>query len=103
MPRTPTYEELLTFTKEIASHLKDGDGVYKCNNCSLTSNDKFDVCEQCGTSDQCYYDEYEADRNDDEVDALYAFISQARDFLGTDGSNLTIPTMKPEPFPEALL
>ena len=66
MPRTPTYEELLALVTQLASQIKDGD-----------------VDPETG-------DEYLADGNDEEVDALYGFISDARDLLGTDGSDLPV-------------
>lgn len=86
----PPYDQMLAFVREVASQLKDGDTIYRCKVCNLTSNDPFDKCEQCGTPDQCYGDEHVADGNDDEVDALYSFISQARDLLGTDGNDLPV-------------
>jgi len=60
----PTYEELLKFVMSIARLKKDGDIING--------------------------EEYEADGNDDEVDALYSLISSARDMMGTDGSDLVL-------------
>ena len=47
--------------KHRASQQKDGDTIYRCGNCSLTSNAAFDKCEQCGVADQCYWEEYLGD------------------------------------------
>ena len=72
LPRLPSYEELLAFTRAIASQNKDGD------------------IDEDG-------EEYLADGNDDEVDAYYSLISDARDLLGTNGSDLepTTPGANP--------
>jgi hypothetical protein len=77
---------LLAFAREVAAFTKDGDLVYKCGNCSALDREPFDRCDQCGTPDQCYSDEHVADGNDDEVDAFYSFIEEARGLLGIEQS-----------------
>lgn len=57
MKRKPTYDELLRFVELVARLTKDGDII--------------DGQEYC------------ADGNDDEIDALYGLISDARDLLET--------------------
>jgi hypothetical protein len=63
-PRTPTYDELFAFVRSIASRAIDGDIIDG--------------------------EEIMADGNDKEIDALYSFVHEARDLLGTSGDDLPV-------------